>query len=156
MLCVVLRLDVSLKCANDDVGLHFGADFNRQTITLNSKLNGSWGEEERLPLGPLGKHSECDLTIRIKKGKFLVGLGGVLHGEFGHRLPRERIDQYDVSGIDNLSVEFPHHFQFGAFDDSITRRKHLRTGEYGMVSPLFFFFLLFFLSIQIQIFRFFV
>lgn len=114
--CDLRRFDVNLKCPNGDIALGFSARLGPQpqTIVLNTMQNGAWGEEVHLPIGPLSMHTECDLAIRIKKAKFLIGLNGKLHGEFAHRMPREQIQQYDVSGgLDIASIRFPKRLSIG-------------------------------------------
>ena len=99
---------MGLHCANDDLALHISVRFVPQTIVLNSRQNGAWGQEVVLPIGGLAKNSECDLAVSVKKEKFVIGLNGKLHGEFGHRLPKEHISGYEIGGgFDISSIKFP-------------------------------------------------
>jgi hypothetical protein len=125
---------VSLKCANDDVALCLSARFGPQAIVLNTMQGGAWGPEVHLPIGPLKMHAECNLGIRIKKDKFLVGLNGQLHGEFEHRMPRELITQYDVSGLEISSIRFPRWLDFALSAEARKRKKAERPSKGDSVS----------------------
>ncbi len=74
---------------------------------------GAWGEEVRLPIGSLKQNGDCDVTIGVKKDKFVIGLDGKLHGEFAHRVPREHIEDYEVEGLEIKSIKFPKSINFG-------------------------------------------
>lgn len=122
-----------LQCANEDVALCLSARFGPQTIALNTMQGGAWGEEAHLPIGPLSPHAECDLTIRIKKDKFLIGLNGHLHGEFAHRMPRELIERYDVSGLELSSVRFPKRVDLAGAAEAKKPKKSARDDDHDSV-----------------------
>jgi hypothetical protein len=107
------KFSVHLKCPNNDVALHLCARFGPQDITLNSMQKGAWGDEVRLPIGSLKPNADCDVTIGVKKDKFVIGLDGKLHGEFPHRLPKEQIEDYEVEGLEIGSIKFPKSINFG-------------------------------------------
>lgn len=98
----------NFMAASGDILFHFNPRPAARQIVMNTLQNGSWGEEERIPLPmqrsgePMPLHAE----VRVDSAGFHVNLGGVEAYMYRHRSPFSRLThlQVDESWVQRTEV----------------------------------------------------
>ena len=83
------RFGLSLPTTDDDssIALYLNIRFDTNVVVINSKENGTWGQEERPAGFPFTRGEEFVLTVAITADCYLIEVNGELLHSFGHRLP---------------------------------------------------------------------
>jgi hypothetical protein len=107
MFCISCRLIVNFRDASDDTVMHLNPRISQGKIVLNHFQGGKWGTEELLPIGPIRVGMPFDILILVENDLYKVALNGQHHGEFRHRLPKDTVVKYDMSGFQVNYVKAP-------------------------------------------------
>ena len=99
------RPRLNFKAANGDVALHFSPHMDDHRIALNSSHGNIWAPEEYLPIASLRMGESFELSVRVKKDRFVFDLNGARHGEFRHRMARTLIEQYETDGFEIVELQ---------------------------------------------------
>uniref|UniRef100_A0A4W2DJI4 Galectin n=1 Tax=Bos indicus x Bos taurus TaxID=30522 RepID=A0A4W2DJI4_BOBOX len=82
-----------------DVAFHFNPRFDGwDKVVLNSKQNGSWGNEERKMSMPFRKGAAFELVFMVMMEHFKVVVNGTPFHEFKHRIPLQMVTHLHVDG----------------------------------------------------------
>ncbi|NP_001029940.1 galectin-4 isoform X1 [Bos indicus x Bos taurus] len=82
-----------------DVAFHFNPRFDGwDKVVLNSKQNGSWGQEERKMSMPFRKGAAFELVFMVMTEHFKVVVNGTPFHEFKHRIPLQMVTHLHVDG----------------------------------------------------------
>ena len=93
-----------------DLALHFNPRFDDHVIVINSRENGSWGEEKRVTGGgefglyredhhlPLRKGHDFELQIDVGVVDFHIRINGVHYADFPRRMSLSDIRLLHVDG----------------------------------------------------------
>ncbi|XP_040192611.1 galectin-9 [Rana temporaria] len=94
------RFHVNLKF-NGGTAFHFNPRFDEHSIVRNSKLNDSWGNEERqMPSFGIGFAAGQGFVIEIvcEQHAFRVNVNGKHVCNFNHRVPLNQINTLEIEG----------------------------------------------------------
>uniref|UniRef100_A0A8C6G010 Galectin n=1 Tax=Moschus moschiferus TaxID=68415 RepID=A0A8C6G010_MOSMO len=88
-----------------DVAFHFNPRFDGwDKVVLNSKQNGSWGNEERKMSMPFRKGAAFELVFMVLTEHFKVYANGQHLFDFSHRFSAfQRVDLVEIHGDVTLS-----------------------------------------------------
>lgn len=97
---------INFKTEESDYALHFNPRFSDDVVVMNTKKEGKWDEEERVPCSGLGlqRGEPIDLTILVESDKYMINLNGKHFGHFAHRLKAKKVKQIDVKGDADVSL----------------------------------------------------
>ncbi|XP_062032480.1 galectin-4 [Lepus europaeus] len=91
--------------SSGDLALHINPRMAEGVVVRNSRLNGSWGAEERkMAHNPFGPGQYFDLSIRCGMDRFKVYANGQHLFDFAHRFPAfQKVDVMEIQGDVALS-----------------------------------------------------
>ena len=109
------RFGLSLSTTDDDssiaLGLYLSIQFDTNVVVINSKENGTWGDEERAAGFPFTRGEEFVLTVVVTADCYLIEVNGELLHSLGYRLPFSSIkclaifDEPNSVFIEDVSVQ---------------------------------------------------
>lgn len=97
------RFTINFRTSKRDVAFHFNPRFTDDVVVMNTKREGTWQTEERVPCCALQRGKEFDLIIMVESEKFMVSLNGEHYCHFAHRLDRDDIELLEVLGDAQVS-----------------------------------------------------
>ncbi|XP_008572161.1 PREDICTED: galectin-4 [Galeopterus variegatus] len=91
--------------SSGDIALHINPRLVEGAVVRNSRLNGSWGAEERtISYNPFGPGRYFDLSIRCGVDRFKVYANGQHLFDFPHRFSAfQKVDMLEIQGDVTLS-----------------------------------------------------
>ncbi|EFN82261.1 galectin-9 isoform X1 [Harpegnathos saltator] len=98
------RFSVNLTCKTPgNIALHFNPRLDRGYIVRNTKVRGSWDDEETCsPASPSGcifrRNAYAHITIFCTNNAFQIGVNGEHFCAFSYRMPLEEITALEVNG----------------------------------------------------------
>ncbi|KAE8585818.1 hypothetical protein XENTR_v10021464 [Xenopus tropicalis] len=101
------RFHINFKAgSSNDVALHFNPRLTENVVVRNSRLGGSWGQEERnLSYNPFRPGQYFDISIRCGMDRFTVFVNGQHFCDFAHRYSMfQMLDRIEVEGNVVLSL----------------------------------------------------
>jgi len=94
----VKKIEINLY-AGHDIAFHFNPRFGDKVIVRNSKLGGTWGNEEREGgKFPFAKDKQFDIVIVSEGDALQVYVDGEHHSAFKNRVPPNAIDGLEILG----------------------------------------------------------
>uniref|UniRef100_A0A5F4WLD4 Galectin n=1 Tax=Callithrix jacchus TaxID=9483 RepID=A0A5F4WLD4_CALJA len=97
-------VDFQTGFSGNDIAFHFNPRFEEGGyVVCNTKLNGSWGPEERKRELPFQKGMPFHLCFLVQSSDFKVMVNGNLFVQYFHRVPFHRVDTLCVNGSVQLS-----------------------------------------------------
>lgn len=91
-----------------DIALHFNPRLPQNYVVRNSKVNGSWGEEERCSALPFCLHRDSTFLIQIlvTKKDYSISVNGKHFAHYSHRLDASLVKAVEVKGdVADVSCE---------------------------------------------------
>uniref|UniRef100_UPI00398F4B0F galectin-9-like isoform X4 n=1 Tax=Pristiophorus japonicus TaxID=55135 RepID=UPI00398F4B0F len=101
------RFTFNLKASYaDNIALHINQRFDETAVVRNTRINQSWGAEERsLPFLPFIPGQTFELLILVQPNFYKVSVNGRHLFNFNHRLqPLNQVDHLEVTGDVQLSL----------------------------------------------------
>jgi len=100
------RFKIDFLTAKGDVYVHINPRFSENVVVRNSKVNGSWGQEERTKsIGPLCTSPTFEMMILFNKQSCSVSSNGVHLFKYFYRYPMDEIEELAIDGdIDINSI----------------------------------------------------
>ncbi|XP_067831212.1 galectin-9-like [Heptranchias perlo] len=101
------RFTINLKTSyGDNVALHIDQRFSENAVVRNSRINQSWGTEERdLPFLPFIPGQTFEMLIVVQSTCYEVSVNGRHLFNFNHRIqPLSKVDQLSITGDISLSL----------------------------------------------------
>lgn len=92
------RFAINLRTDKREVAFHFNPRFNDDVVVMNTKRDGSWETEERVPCCSLQRGQKFAIIILAESDKFMVSLNGEHYCHFEYRLKRKDIQILEVLG----------------------------------------------------------
>lgn len=104
------RFAIDLVLSNDrkDIALHFNPRLPQNYVVRNSKINGTWGDEERCSALPFLLHRDSIFLIQIlvTKKDYSISVNGRHFAHYAHRLPVHLVRGLEVKGdVADVSCE---------------------------------------------------
>ncbi|XP_003931451.3 galectin-9 isoform X2 [Saimiri boliviensis] len=97
-------VDFQTGFSGNDIAFHFNPRFEEGGyVVCNTKMNGSWGPEERKRELPFQKGMPFHLCFLVQSSDFKVMVNGSLFVQYFHRVPFHRVDTLCVNGSVQLS-----------------------------------------------------
>lgn len=99
-----------------DIALHFNPRLPQNYVVRNTKINGSWGDEERCSALPFCLHRDSQFLIQIliTNTDYLISVNGRHYAHYKHRVPYHLVkglevkgDVAEVSCEQNIIAEYP-------------------------------------------------
>ncbi|XP_067831216.1 galectin-9-like isoform X2 [Heptranchias perlo] len=100
------RFTINLKTSyGDNIALHINQRFDENAVVRNSRINQSWGTEERgLPFLPFVPGQTFEMLIVVQPTCYKVSVNGRHLFNFNHRIqPLNQVDHLEVTGDISLS-----------------------------------------------------
>uniref|UniRef100_A0A8C6NTI0 Galectin n=1 Tax=Nothobranchius furzeri TaxID=105023 RepID=A0A8C6NTI0_NOTFU len=103
----VTRFVVNLLCGpsdSSDIALHFNPRFDgRDKVVFNSRVNGSWGSEEKTHSMPFSRGNAFEMVITISSQGYQFKVNGKEFFLLPHRISVERVRAIQITG--DVSVQ---------------------------------------------------
>lgn len=88
--------------------MHFNPRLPQNYVVRNSRINGSWGDEERCSALPFSLHRNSNFLIQIlvTEKAYLISINGRHFALYTHRVPLQAVKTVDVRGdVTDVSCE---------------------------------------------------
>ncbi|XP_027035082.2 neoverrucotoxin subunit beta-like isoform X2 [Tachysurus fulvidraco] len=93
--CFEINLQTGLKNPHD-IALQLKR--SKDSVVLNSCMNGTWENEEKAPEGPFVGGAAFDIIIFIKPKRYEVMVNGLEYCKFKHRIPVDKVTTLNIRG----------------------------------------------------------